>query len=77
MGKIEIRGLESILETELRQELRPGEVLDLELIRDFYRDHQSQLPQEDPPEDVKFDRHVGRGIADLFFDFRPCPKMAH
>jgi outer membrane protein assembly factor BamA len=75
LGNIEIVGLNSMLEDELRSKVRPGDILNIQLIKDFYREHKSELPEEVLPEDAAFLRHLKERTADAFFDFRSCSQL--
>jgi len=75
LGSIEIVGLNSMLEDELRSKVRPGDILNIQLINDFYREHKSELPDEVLPEDAEFHRHIKERTADAFFDFRSCSQL--
>jgi len=75
LGNIEIVGLNPTLEKELRSKIRPGEVLNRQLIADFYQDHKSELPEEVEPEDTAFHRNMKERTADAFFDFRSCSLL--
>jgi len=75
LGNIEIVGLDSALETGLRSKIMSGEILNYQLIADFYRDHKSELPETVLPEDIVFHRNVKERTADALFDFRRCSQF--
>lgn len=75
LGNIEIVGLDSALETNLRSKITSGEILNYQLIADFYRDHKSELPEEVLPEDIVFHRNMKERTADALFDFRSCSQL--
>lgn len=75
LGSIEIVGLDPPLEKELRSKIRSGEILNLQLITDFYRDHKSVLPEEVLPEDTVFHRNYKERTVDALFDFRSCSQL--
>jgi hypothetical protein len=75
LGNIEIVGLDSALETELRSKIMSGEILNYQLIADFYRDHKSELPEEVLPQDIEFHRNMKERTADALFDFRSCSQL--
>lgn len=75
LGNIEIVGLDSPLETELRSKIMSGEILNYQLIADFYRDHRSELPEEVLPEDTQLRRNVKERTVDALFDFRSCSQL--
>src|SRR6267142_2245155 len=64
LGNIEIVGLNSTLEKELRSKFRSGDVLNFQLIVDFYQEHKSELPEEVLPEDTDIHRNVKERTAD-------------
>jgi len=75
IGNITVRGLSPALENELRSKLRPGDVMDSQLIDDFYDSHQSVLPSDATPADLEMEKNVRAGIVDLVFDFRSCAQV--
>jgi outer membrane protein assembly factor BamA len=75
LGNIEIVGLNSMLEDDLRSKVRSGDILNIQLINDFYREHKAELPEEALPEDAAFHRHFKERTADAFFDFRSCSQL--
>jgi outer membrane protein assembly factor BamA len=75
LGDIEIIGLDSTLEKELRSKIRTGDILNFQLIVDFYREHKSELPEEVLPEDTVLRRNIKERTADALFDFRSCSQL--
>ena len=75
LGNIEIVGLDSALENELRSKMRPGDVLNFQLIVDFYQEHKAELPEEALPGDTEFHTNIKERIADASFDFRSCAQL--
>ena len=79
IGNITVRGLSPALEDELRSKLRSklrsGDVMDSQLIDDFYYSYKSALPADATPADVEMDKNVRAKIVDLVFDFRSCAQM--
>lgn len=72
IGTVQVRGLDSNLQSRLMSIYRPGDIYNYDLapFDAFLRDNQSQLPP-------LFSRgtHVdsASGTIDLSFEFRPCP----
>jgi outer membrane protein assembly factor BamA len=75
LGNIEVMGLNSVLENQLRSILRSGNLLNFQLIVDFYQEHRSELPDEVFPEETQFIRHIKERTADALFDFRTCAQL--
>jgi hypothetical protein len=75
LGNIEIIGLDSALEEKLRSKIRSGDILNFQLLADFYQEHKSELPEEVLPEDTEFHRNIKEQTADAFFDFRSCSQL--
>ena len=75
VGNIEIVGLDTALEKDLRSRIKSGDTVNFELIVDFYQEHKSELPEEVLPEDTVLQRNVIEHIADAFFDFRSCSQL--
>jgi hypothetical protein len=74
IGTVQVRGLDSNLESRLMSIYRPGDIYDYNLaFYAFIKDNQSQLPPI-------FSRsgHVDNpsGTIDLSFEFRPCPAFS-
>ena len=74
-GQIEIVGLDARLERELRSKLTSGDVVNFQLIRDFYQTHKPELPEEVLAEDTQLRRNVKEKTVDAFFDFRSCSQL--
>jgi outer membrane protein assembly factor BamA len=74
VGRVEILGLDPVLEARLRLIVKSGEIYNSEAIYDFYQKNGSVIPF-----DLSFEnsaeilRNVKAGIVDLTFDFRACP----
>jgi hypothetical protein len=68
-------GLDSALENQLQLKIRSGDLLNFQLIVDFYQEHKSELPDEVLPEDTQFIHHVKERTADVLFDFRSCAQL--
>jgi outer membrane protein assembly factor BamA len=75
VGNIEIVGLDTALEKDLRSRIKSGDTVNFELIVDFYQEHKSELPEEVLPEDTALQRNVIEHVADAFFDFRSCSQL--
>jgi hypothetical protein len=75
LGDIEIIGLDSTLGKELRSKIRTGEILNFQLIVDFYQEHKSELPEEVLPEDTELRRNIKERTADALFDFRSSSQL--
>jgi outer membrane protein assembly factor BamA len=75
LAEIETVGLDARLEKELRSIVKPGDVVNLRVIADFYRNHKSELPEEVLPEDTQFHRNIKQKTVDAFFDFRSCSQL--
>jgi hypothetical protein len=75
LGNIEDLGLNSALENQLRSRIRSGDLLNFQLMVDFYREHKSELPDEVLPDDTQFIRQMRERTADALFDFRSCAQL--
>jgi outer membrane protein assembly factor BamA len=67
-------GLDPTLEGALRSKLKPGDVMNFKVIRDFYKDNKSVMPTDASPQDVKLTRDPENAVVDLSFDFRALPR---
>jgi outer membrane protein assembly factor BamA len=75
LGQIEVVGLGAMLEKEFRSKVRAGDLVNTQLIANFYKDHKSELPEEVLPEDSVFRRNFKGKVVDAFFDFRSCSQL--
>jgi outer membrane protein assembly factor BamA len=75
LAEIETVGLDARHEKELRSIVKSGDVVNLQVIADFYRNHKSELPEEVLPEDTQFRRNIKQKTVDAFFDFRSCSQL--
>jgi hypothetical protein len=75
VGTIDIVGLNPALESKLRSKIKAGDILNSQLIDDFYQDYKSELPEEVVPSDSAFHTNVKDRTADLLFDFRSCSQL--
>jgi hypothetical protein len=73
VGNIQVVGLDPTLEDKLRSKLRPGDVMNPQILRDFYADNRPVLPASASPQDVKVTRHAQGGTVDLSIDFGAVP----
>jgi len=76
VGRIEVLGLNRNKETLLKWKLKPGDVFNVELFEDFFKDNKSVLPADVSPGDVQLNRDARKGTVDLVLDFKtfPCPQ---
>jgi outer membrane protein assembly factor BamA len=76
VGKIEVLGLDRSKESLLKWKLKPGDVFNIELFDDFFKDNKSLLPADASAIDVQVHRDINNGTVDLVFDFQtfPCPQ---
>ncbi|MGH9729241.1 MAG: POTRA domain-containing protein [Candidatus Acidiferrales bacterium] len=72
--KIGVIDLNPQIENNLRSEIKPGDVFNDDLIRDFYIKYRRLLPAGASPRDVRMHRDVRNGTVDLVFDFWTCPQ---
>lgn len=70
VGDIRVVGLDPALEAALRLKLKPGDVMNFQVVRDFYTENKSVLLPTASPQDVKLTRDVQNSKANLSFDFR-------
>ena len=74
LRNIQVVGLDPTLEGILRSKLKPGDVMNFQVIRDFYKDNKSVMPTDASPQDVKLTRDPENGMVDRSFDFRALPR---
>jgi hypothetical protein len=70
---IRVIGLDPKTETLLSSRLTPGNPVNPNLIRDFYKEYKSLLPVGASPETVKWEPDARRAVVDLTFDFSTPP----
>jgi outer membrane protein assembly factor BamA len=61
------------LEEILKAKLRPGDIFNPEVIKDFYNENKSLLPPDVGPEDWDIKQNEKAATVDLVFDFWQCP----
>jgi Surface antigen variable number repeat len=74
MGKVEVFGPNPQMEALLKSTLKPGEIFNDQVLRNFLQEHKSSLPPDISFEDMEFRRNVNSGTVDLRFDFQTCPQ---
>jgi hypothetical protein len=74
IGSVHVVGLSPTLEDTLGSEVKPGNVVNPELIFEFFATNKSALPANASREDVKITRHPEDGTVDLLFDFHALPQ---
>jgi len=76
IDKVEVSGLDPRTESLLRSMMKPGDVFNNDLVKQFFEENKSELPSNaSPEENVKFRKNVRDGIAPLSFDFLTCPIL--
>jgi len=73
IGKIEIVGLGSKTENALIWKLKPGDLFNDDLLKQFFVDNQALLPEGSSELNSEFRRNTKDGIADIKLKFRSCP----
>lgn len=73
-GNVQILGLDPATENSLRAKLKPGDVFNLEVLDDFFKQNATVLPFDaSVSKDVTINRYVKAGAVDVTVDVRPCP----
>jgi len=72
VGKIEFLGLDAKAQSQLRPQLKSGEVFDRSLAEEFLRGNQTLLPVDASLDDVQIKRNAKEGVVDMRFDFYTC-----
>jgi outer membrane protein assembly factor BamA len=75
LAKIEVFGPNPNVEELLKSKLKPGDIFNIRLIRDFLAENKLSLPPDVSLEDMEFNRNVGAGTVDLRFNFQTCPQV--
>ena len=73
VGNVQVVGLDPTLEDKLRSKLKPGDVMNPQILCDFYRDNKLLLPASASPQDVKVTRDAQNATVDLSFVFSAAP----
>jgi outer membrane protein assembly factor BamA len=73
IGKIEVVGLSAKAENTLIWKLRPGDIFNDDLFKQFFEDNQAVLPDGSSPANAELYRDTKDGIADIKLRFRSCP----
>lgn len=72
IGRMIVLGLNPELERKLMSEIKPGDVFDLALVRQFFEENKSALPWDASLADMKRKPNFKAGTIDLTFDFFTC-----
>jgi Surface antigen variable number repeat len=75
IDRVEVDGLDPGAESILRSMIKPGDVLDLELVKAFFKENKSVLPPDASLDDLKIKKNVKQGTASLRFDFFHLPDI--
>jgi outer membrane protein assembly factor BamA len=74
--RIDVSGLDANSEKALNWKMKPGNILDYELIGAFFKDNQTLLPAgASSAANLELRRNTKDGTADLEFRFLPCPHQ--
>jgi outer membrane protein assembly factor BamA len=75
-ARIETSGLDSKLEEVLKERLRPGDIFNHKLVKDFFEEFKGVLPAGASIANVDIRRNPEKGTVDFLLDLRPCPPPA-
>jgi outer membrane protein assembly factor BamA len=75
LGKIEVFGPNPNIEGLLKSTLKPGDICNIQSIKNFLADNKSSLPADVSFEDIEFHRDVRSGTVDVRFNFQTCPQV--
>lgn len=74
IDKVEVSGLDARTESLLRSMIKPGDVFNNDVVKQFFVENKSVLPSNASPEqNLEIKKNVRDGIASLRFDFFTCP----
>lgn len=74
IGKIEVLGLDPTTETSLRAMMKPGDVFDIDVVRQFFDENRAALPGDASMEDVELKRDSKNGTVNMRFNLLACPS---
>jgi len=77
IDKVEVSGLDSRTESILRSMIKPGDVFNINLVKEFLEENKSVLPPDASLDDLDIKKNVKEGTASLRFDFFTCPVSAN
>jgi outer membrane protein assembly factor BamA len=77
IDRLEVDGLDPRTESILRSMIKPGDVFNDDLVKEFFEENKSVLPPDAPLDDLKIEKNVKEGSVSLRFDFFTCPKSAN
>jgi outer membrane translocation and assembly module TamA len=75
VGKVVALGFGPTGQKALRSEIKPGEIFDWNLVRDFYARYSWLMPPGASVHDDQIHRDAKTGTVNLLLDFRSCPKQ--
>jgi len=73
VGQIEFLGNNPAAEQIVRSKLKPGDLFDFRVLRNFYAESKAILPPDASLDDVELKKDIKKGIVDMRFDFSTCP----
>jgi hypothetical protein len=77
IDKVEVSGLDPRTEGTLRSMIKPGDLFNDDVVREFLEENKSLLPADASLDDLKIEKNVKEGTASLRFDFFTCPKSSN
>ena len=78
IDRLEVDDIDPRTENLLRSMIRPGDVFNNDVVKQFFEDNKSVLPSNaSPGENLEIQKNVKEGIVSLHFDFFTCPKSAN
>jgi outer membrane translocation and assembly module TamA len=76
VGKIDVLGFGATGQSLLKAKIKPGDVFDWNVVKDFYSGNQWLMPPGASVSDDRIDREAKTHTVNLLLDFRACPKPA-
>lgn len=77
IDQVDVDGLDPNTESILRSMIKPGDVFNYDLVKEFLEENKHVLPPDASVDDLKIKKNVKEGTASLRFDFFTCPKSAN
>lgn len=75
-GEIEFLGLDENSQSQLKPQLRPGELFNKAMVDELLKANKAVLPADASWQDVRLTRNTKEGVVDVRFDFYSCPKAS-
>jgi outer membrane protein assembly factor BamA len=75
LAKIQVFGPDPSIEELLKSKLKPGDIFNIQLIKNFLAENKLSLPPGVSFQDIDLHRDINRGTVDMRFNFQTCDQQ--